>query len=62
MCRLQVWDDMVVSVTDLSKRPRKTGRLGRDLTDLIRGWWMFEVSECDEEDAVDDEWRMMTHV
>jgi len=35
---------------------------GNDLIGLIRGWWMFEVSECDEEDVVDDEWRMMTHV
>ena len=29
MCRLQVWDDMVVSVTDLSKHQRKMGRLGK---------------------------------
>ena len=36
MCRLQVWDDMVVSVTDLSKRPRKMGSWGEI-------WWIWYV-------------------
>ncbi len=34
-----------------------------DVMDLIRGWWIFEVSEWDEEDdAGDDESRMMTNL